>query len=479
MKKRAVLSGFVIAIGVALAGCLNLGPDYRRESLAPAPETYQQALAPGDQVPYSDRWWSIFNDSELDTIMDKVLAYNWDIQRTAGRILELRALAGQTRADRFPQIDIDWQNRKDVRKIDRSGGGSSRRERDTSNTYDLSLPLFFEVDLWGRLARAEDAVRADLLGAEETRQAVAQTVVAEALALYFEIESLERDLAISFRLIDNFKRNLRLVRRRYERGLATALDVRQARRILAESEASIPNLRRDLGTRQHQLSVLMGQYPSAAPPRPHPDDYYARLPEIPPGLPSDLLLRRPDIRAAEARLVALNARVAEALANRFPRITLTGSFGYRRNHFDQLLRSDSELWTLANGITQPVFDAGRLAAGQRAAEARYRQGVADYAQTVLTAFGEVEDALLTRREQLVRRERVATFLDEARETQVVAEKRYVRGLTRYLDVLDAQRVRFLAERDLVAADLALYLNRINLYLALGGDWADPGEVPYE
>ena len=477
MRCPAAVLALMTITFFALAGCLNLGPEYQRpDDVAPAPAAFQQAMAPGDTVAYNDKWWLIFNDPDLNRFMEAVLAHNWDIARTAQRILELRALAGQARADRFPQLDIDWANRKDVRKVPSSGGGT---ERDTSSTYDLALPLFFEVDLWGRLARAEEAQRAELLRAEENRRAVAQTIVAEALALYFEIESIERGLSISYQLIDNFENNLRLVTRRYERGLASALDVRQARRILAEAEAAIPNLRRNLGARQHRLAVLMGQYPSASPPRTHPDDYYERLPEVPPGLPSDLLLRRPDIRAAEARLMSLNARVGEALASRFPRITLTGSFGYQSNHLDQLLRSDSELWTFANGITQPLFDAGRLEEGQRASEARYRQGVADYAQTVLTAFAEVEDALLARREQLVRRERVVTFLDEARQTQTVAEKRYGRGLTRYLDVLDAQRVRFLAEQDLVEADLALYINRINIYLALGGDWGDPGEVPYE
>lgn len=468
----------LLILSLMVTGCLHLGPEYRPPvDASDMPAAFGQAVAPGHAVPYTEeeRWWTIFNDPELNHTMDTVLSHNWDIARTADRILELRALAGQTRADRFPQIDMEWLGRKDVREVPTGSGGA--RERETTSTYDVALPLFFEVDLWGRLARADEASRAEVLRAEENRRAVAQTVVAEALALYFEIESIERGLAITDQLIENFKRNLRLVRRRYERGLATALDLRQARRILAESEATVPTLRRDLGIRQHRLAVLMGQYPSPAPPRTHPEDYYQRLPEVPPGLPSDLLRRRPDIRAAEARLEALNARVAEALASRFPRITLTGRFGYQSSHFDQLLQSDSEIWTLANGVAQPLFDAGRLQEGQRAAEARYRQGVADYVQTVLTAFAEVEDALLTRREQLVRRDRVVTFLEEARQTQLVAEKRYSRGLTRYLEVLDAQRARFLAERELVQADLALYINRINVYLALGGDWGDPGVVP--
>ena len=468
----ALVAGFGL-----LTGCLDIGPPYERPAVVPVPPAYEQAATRGEPVPFDDRWWRIFDDPDLNRVMAVVLTHNWDIQRTAERILELRALAGQARASRFPQIDLDWENRKEVRRRPASGPSGDGDDRDTRSNYTLALPLSFEVDLWGRLARAEEAARAEILSAEANRRAVAQTVAAEALALYFEIESIERNLAISKRLIDNFKRNLQLVRRRYERGLASALDLRQARRILAESEAAIPLLRRDLGARQHRLAILMGRYPSAAPAREHPGDYGVRLPEVPPGLPSDLLRRRPDIQAVEARLVALNARIAEALASRFPRIVLTGRFGYQSSHLDQLLRTESELWSLANGITQPIFDAGRLKEGQAAAEARYRQGVADYARTVLTAFAEVEDALLARREQVARRELVGGFLEEARQTQLLAEKRYTRGLTRYLEVLDAQRTRFLAERDLVEADLALYINRINLWLALGGQWGEPGDVP--
>ena len=456
-------------------GCLNLGPEYQRPGVGTdVPEVYNQAVVAGEMAPYSDQWWRIFAKPELDQVLEKVIASNQDIQRAAGRVLELRAQAQVVRADRFPELDADWRYRTEIRKIDKAGGGQSR---ETFRFYDLALPLFYEVDLWGRLARAEEAARFNLLEAEENRLVVAQTVVAEAIRLYLEIESLERSIDITLQLIDNFRRNARIIQRRYERGLATALDLRQARRILANAEADIPLQRRDRANRIHQLSVLMGAYPEIPPIRRHPEDYYTRLPEVPPGLPSDLLQRRPDIRVAEARMMAQNARVGAALADRFPRISLTGSFGYTSNSFDRLLREDSELWSYTNGITQPLFDYNRLENRQRAAEGRYDQDVANYAQTVLQAFAEVEDALQARREQLERRSRVVVLLAEARATQDVAEKRYARGLTPYLDVLDAQRARFLAEQDMIQADLALYLNRVNLYLALGGDWADPGEVP--
>lgn len=457
-------------------GCLNLGPDYERPGIgAEVPVHYKQKVIAGEMAPYNDQWWRVFAKPELNQVLDMVIANNWDIQRAAGRILELRALVVVTRADRFPELKGDWQHRTEIRKVKRNGHAGTSRETFRSN--NLGLPLLYEVDLWGRLARAEEAVRYELLAAEDNRLAVAQTVVAEAIRLYLEIESLERSIDITLKLIANFRRNAVIIERRYNRGLATALDLRQARRILANAEADIPLLRRDRGNRLHQLGILMGAYPDVPPIRQHPDDYYTRLPEVPPGLPSDLIQRRPDIRAAEARLKSQNARVAEALAGRFPRISLTGSYGYSSDSFDRLLRSDSHLWTYTNGITQPIFDAGRLENRQRAAEGRYDQNVAEYAQTVLQAFAEVEDALLTRREQLERRSRVAVLLKEARATQDVAEKRYGRGLTPYLDVLDAQRARFGAEQDMIQADLALYVNRVNLYLALGGSWADPGEVP--
>jgi multidrug efflux system outer membrane protein len=217
---------------------------------------------------------------------------------------------------------------------------------------------------------------------------------------------------------------------------------------------------------------VLGRYPTTQAPRLQPEEYFRRLATVPAGLPSELLLRRPDIRAAEAKLMALNARVGVSKASRFPRITLTGSFGYSSDELNQLFRSQSELWSLALGIVQPLFDAGKLKAGQMAAEARYEQGVAEYAKTVLTAFSEVERAFLTRKEQIERRERTLSFLVEARATQRVAESRYRRGLVDYLTVLEAQQTRFKAEENLVLVDLAILTNRVALHRALGGGWAE-------
>jgi multidrug efflux system outer membrane protein len=342
-----------------------------------------------------------------------------------------------------------------------------------TSTHNLSLAASFELDLWGRVARSEEAALADLLRAEEDRRTAAQSVAAETVSLYLQMESLERRIQVARDTIESTRRSLAFVERRYERGLTSILDFRQARRTLAQAESLLPPIKQDLGLTQQKLGVLLGRYPRSAAPRPQPEDYFKRLAPVPPGLPSELLLRRPDVRAAEARLKALNALIGVAKASRFPRITLTGSFGYASERLKDLFQPESYLWSIAVGIARHIFDAGKLKAAQKGAEARYRQGIADYAKTVLTAFSEVEGALLTRKEQLERRDRVLSLLREARATQEVAESRYQRGLTDYLTVLEAQQTRFQTEDTLVLVDLAILSNRVALHRALGGGWAEP------
>ena len=465
-------SHVVLVVIFILAGCMKLGPDYQKPDIGiQVPADYQYTPTELVMPEPDDQWWRVFNDPELNQLVEEVLKNNLDIKRATAAVLEVRAQLVETRAERFPQVDVEGGVER--RQIPKPNSVSIDR---TSTTYDLALPASFEIDLWGRLARAEEAARANLLQAEENRRTVAQTVVAETVTLYLQMESFERAIDIDKKLIGSFRRSLNLVESRYKRGLTSVLDVRQARRVLAGAEATLPSLRQDLGTKQQALAVLLGRYPETRPPRLQPEDYYKRLDPVPPGLPSELLLRRPDIRAAEDRLVLLNALVGVAKASRFPRIVLTGSYGYTSEDLDRLFKPENELWSIAAGIAQPLFDAGKLQAAQRAAEARYQQGVAEYAKTVLTAFAEVEGAFLTREEQLKRREYVVTFLHEAREAQRLAESRYEKGLTDFLTVLDTQRTRFGAERDLLEVDFTLLNNRVNLHRALGGGWADPGPV---
>ena len=471
MRYRICHGVSALAVFVLFYGCINLGPDYNQPDLGiQTPESFENAPTETDFQDVGDRWWEVFGDAELNLLVDEVLKHNWDIKQAAARILEDRARYVQVRSDRFPSVGISGT--KDRRRI--SGGGF--RSGNIVDSYDLAAPASFELDLWRRLAKVSQAAWEDILQEEEVRRTLAQTIVAESVTLYLEMEALERRLQIAAQSIEAFRLSLQFVETRYQRGLTSVLDVRQARRVLARAETQIPQFKQEMGIIQQQLSVLRGRYPLTRPARRQPEDYFKRLAPVPPGLPSELLMRRPDIRAAENNLKALNERVGVAKADRFPTITLTGGFGWTSEDLNKLLRRENHIWNLTAGLVQPVFDAGRLKAGQRAAEARYQQGVAEYVQTVLDAFAEVESALLTRKQQLERRERELKFLEEARATQRVAQERYIRGLVNYLDVLNAQITRFEAEDNLALVDLAIMRNRVALHRALGGGWAEPEPV---
>ncbi len=460
MKYRIV--SIALSTIILLAGCMKVGPDFRKPDMdSQVRESYQHTSSDVEMGKSIDRWWVAFNKPELDQVVENVLSNNLDIRKALAVISEMRAYFVQSKADRYPSLSLK---------------GEARRQRILpgieADLYNLSLPASFEIDLWGRLARAEEAALASLTQTEENARIVAQTIVSEAITVYFQIESLERKIQITAQIIENYRRNLAFVERRYERGLTSILDLRQARRILAQTESTLPSLRQELGIKQQKLAVLSGQYPETRSARTQPEDYFKLPSPIPPGLPSDLLLLRPDIRAAEATLRALNAKIGVAKGNRFPRITLTGSFGYSSSELNQLIMPGSSLWNIAFGALSPIFDAGKLKAGQRAAEAQFQQGLADYAKTVLTAFSEVESALLTRKEQLEKRRKMLTFLAEAKATQKVAENRYERGLVDYLTVLDAQQARFQAEENVVLVELAILSNRVTLHRALGGGWGE-------
>ena len=476
--KNLILPVFVLALLVA-AGCVKIGPDFKRPDLGITPPvTFQHDGSPGSKETLEDSWWRAYGNPELNSLVREALKRNWDIRKAAARVSELRSQLIRTRADRFPSLNLQAQAQHQRRTtsipVTVLKGGTfelqSRQEKTSSDVFGLSLPASYELDLWGRLARAEEGARSSILAAVENQRTVAQSIVAETISLYLSTETTERRIQILEKSIDNYRQSVKLVEFRYNRGLASILDLRQARRVLAQSEASLPSLNQELGTAQQKMAVLLGRYPRTRPPRKHSKDYFKNLAPVPPGLPSSLLLRRPDLRAAEGRLKTLNAQIGEARANRFPHITLTGSYGYSSDALNHLLRPESELWSLAAGLVQPLFDAARLKAVEEGARARYRQGMADYAKAVLNAFSEVENALLVRQEQLKRRKLVLMLIEEARATQKVAEGRYRRGLTGYITVLDAQQSRFQAEETLVLVELAILTNRVSLYRSLGGGW---------
>jgi multidrug efflux system outer membrane protein len=466
MKSALCLPG--ILLSCLICACMRVGPDYAPpKPPAGMPSAYQHAAPGENQLPAPpDDWWRTFQDPELNQLVEAVVANNLDIRKAVAAVLEVRAQFRETRADRWPTLSIEARASQTRQTTTSTLTGTAT----TSESYSLYLPATFELDLWGRLARAEDALRAQLLAAEENRLAIAQTVVAETVDLYLTKIALEREVHVTRRSVQAYKDSLDLVTRRYNKGLTSILDVRQARRTLAQTEAGLPLLVQELGLAQQNLELLAGRYPLSHPAKIPPEDYYVPYAQVPAGLPSNLLNRRPDIRTAEARLKALHAQVGVAYASRFPRITLTGQWGYKSDDLSDLFDSTSELWNIAAGLVQPLFDFGKRKAAQRAAQARFMQGQVDYARTVLSAFADVENALLTRQQQLQRREGVLIFLSEARATQKTAQQRYERGLVDYLAVLEAQQVRFRAELELIRVEKAIYQNRVALHRALGGGW---------
>lgn len=468
MSRRIVI--LVWMLGFLAAGCMKLGPEYQRpDTDFDMPGSYMEADGAGAQ-PYvpQHNWWVQFNEPRLNQIVARVLTHNPDIRKAAASVLEYRALIGQTRADQFPKLDFNAQGSRQQQSV--VDPFSSKNVTVQIDSFSLSLPASFELDLWGRLSRATEAARADLLAAEENRQTLIHSLIAEAVSQYFNIQSLEARLQISRRLTRTYRENLELVEARYRQGLSSILDLRQARRSLAQSEAEVPPLVQALGKARQALAVLQGQYPAKTIEATGAQSRFELPPPIPAGLPGELLNRRPDIRAVEASLKSACARIGVAKANRFPQIRLTGSLGYTSNELQELFEPENELWQIASGIVQPVFDAGKRKSAQKAAEARYRQQVAQYAKTVLEAFSEVEAALLTRRQQIERYERLESYLKEAKATLDTALDRYQRGLTSYLNVLDAQKARFQAELSLVETRNTIYTNRVSLYRALGGGW---------
>lgn len=455
-----------------LAGCLRLGPDFTPPASPVSPPAgYQhQAAGPGAYLE-ADAWWKALKEPELDALVDQALVRNQDLVKAAGRVLEVRANLVQAGAGRWPALNLNAAGQR--QRTQTTSPLTGQPLAVTVDGYNLSLAASFELDLWGRVARSEEAALADLLAVEENRRVVAQTVVAEVVTAFLEAQALDRRIQVAEKTIAAYRHSVDFVDGRYRRGLVGALDLHQAQRSLAQAKATLPGLRQELGLKRQKLMVLAGDYPRSRGPQALPEDYYRQPPPVPAGLPSELLLRRPDLKAAEASLHALTARVGAARAARFPRISLTGGFGYASSELSDLFTPVSELWSIAGGLSQSVFDAGNLRAGEEAARARLMQGQAEYAKTVLNAFAEVEGALLTRQEQLERRELVLAALREAIDTQEAAERSYLRGLADYLTVLESQRTRYGLEDTLVLTEQALLTNRVTLHRVLGGGWGSP------
>lgn len=453
---RALLISCILAL--CLSGC-TVGPDYQRPPLS-LPDNYRDAAASPDLPSMADLpWWQIYGDPTLKGLIETALAGNLDVQLAAARVREAKALLAGSRSPALPSASAGL-----------TSSPTARQPGDDFTTSFLGgLFLSWELDFWGQYARATEAARAQMLATEAARDGVYASLVATVAQGYFQLQSLAETTAITRRTIDAQRESLRLVSRLADAGVSSAAEVRQAENQLATTESQLPGLLTQIAKTENSLSVLLGRSPGpvalGAPAEP------VVVPEIPAGLPSELLERRPDLRQAEQQLIFANAKVGEAKALFFPSITLTGTFGAVSTELDDLVNGDAaSVVSPGFDLLQPLYAGGSLMANYEAVLARLEQAGLTYRQTGLEALREVADALSqyshSADEILAQQRREFA----AREGLRLAEMRYRAGVVSYLEVLDAQRQLYAAEIDLAQSQLTRRTAAVQLYLALGGGW---------
>jgi len=461
------LATVLVVVGL-LSGC-TVGPNYRRpEVIVPA----DWRNAPEQRDSLGDLgWWGIFQDPALHELLSTAVVANRDVQVAVARVLESRAQLGVARAAQFPQVNAgaSYQYTRPNSENSPFLNGSRGRSPFTGDDFETSVDLAFELDLWGRLRRATEAARAELLAREENRRAVLITLVSDVARTYFDLLELDQELEIARRTLQTREESLQLQRRRFQQGLSTQLDVDRADAEAAVAAATVPDLERRIAQNENALSVLLGRNPGPIA-RGTPLDGQRLPPAVPAGLPSALLERRPDIRQAEQTLVAANARIGVAKAEYFPKITLTGVLGVESVSLSDLFTGGSRFWSIGPAMTVPLFTAGRIKNTVKGFEARQQQAALQYLQTIQQAFREVEDALVSHRKvRDIRAERERRVTANRRALSMVA-LRYERGLSTQLEVLDIQRELFSAELEFASATRDQLTAVVQLYRALGGGW---------
>ncbi|MGD0426816.1 MAG: efflux transporter outer membrane subunit [Candidatus Acidiferrales bacterium] len=455
-----------VALTSSLIGGCAVGPNYHKPDVQ-TPAVYRDLSAnpqaEAQAASYADLpWWQVFTDPVLQDLIRTALKQNYDLQTATERINAARGQLAVTRSSLFPQVQGEGN----------FTGGKEQFFPAKSNLLLLTADAAFQVDLFGGLRRATQAARAQLLATEAARQTVVLTVVSDVASDYFALLQLDLQLQIARDTVKTQQDSVKLTSLRLDHGVATKLDVLQAQQVLDTANAQIPDLERQIGQEEDAISTLLGNYPSAIPRGIALADQ-ALPPGVPPGLPSSLLERRPDIRQAEQILIAQNAEIGVAKAAFFPQISLTGAGGGafgRSSAFSSIMSSQSAVWAYGATVSQPIFTAGALRGNLHVAEAQHEQALTAYKQAIQFAFRDVSDALIGYQklhEVRVRQEQTVADLAESVRLSVM---RYRGGTTTYLEVLDGQRSLFDAEITLAQARGAEYQSLVQLYKALGGGW---------
>jgi multidrug efflux system outer membrane protein len=468
MKLRVIL----LSVAALLTTGCTMGPRYKRPTVA-VPGSYrgeapEQGARPQDTAPQivplgEEKWWDIFQDEQLRTLIRTALKQNYDLRIAASRVLEAQAQLGITRADQFPTLGAGGAI-ADVR----SSQSKLVPEFETS-TGQANVSAAWALDFWGQFRRATEAARANLLASEWARQEVVSTLVANVASAYFQLRALDLQLEISKRTLDSRQESLRLTRLLANGGATSMLDVRQAEQLVFTASAEIPVLEQQISQQENFLSILLGQNPGDVP-RGQTLTEQRHPPEVPPGLPSALLERRPDIREAEQQLTAANAEIGVARAAYFPQISLSGTSGFQSSALSNLFTGPAGAWSFGASLTQPIFTGGRLRSGVRLAEAREQTALLVYQQSIQGAFRSVSDGLVAYRKTREFRVQEEFLFESAQDAARLSHMRYTGGVTGYLEVLTNETNAFAAELALVQARQNELLALVQLYEALGGGW---------
>jgi outer membrane protein, multidrug efflux system len=462
--KRARFFVVMVAAGL-LCGC-KVGPNYHRP-VAQTPTEFrdlqQDSQLQAKAASYADLpWWQVFQDPKLQELIRLALKQNYDLQQATERINAARAQLAITRSSLYPQVSGNAN----------FTGGKENVEQSKYNFLVLAADAAFQVDFFGRLRRATEASRAQLLASEDARQTVVLTLVSDVASDYFALLELDLELQITHNTVDAQIASVKLTNLRLDHGVATKLDVLQAQQTLDTANAQIPDLERQIAQEENAISILLGNYPQEVA-RGLPLVEQSLPPGVPPGLPSAMLERRPDIREAEQNLIAANAEIGVAKAAFFPQISLTGSGGGafgRSSAFSSLMSSQLGIWSYGAQVSQPIFTGGALKGNLHLAESQQRQALTAYRQAIQRSFGDVSDALIGYSKDHEVRVRQEQSVADLQESVRISNMRYQGGTTTYLEVLDGQRSLYSAELTLAQARGTEYQSLVQLYRALGGGW---------
>jgi len=460
MKKLVFV--FVIPL---LAGCA-VGPNYKRPA-ASVPTDYRAAV-PAPTLPISslgnENWWQVYQDPVLVQLIHSALQQNYDVRIAATRVLEAQAQLGITRADQLPSANLGaniytQQNAK----------VSSLFPAYQVNAGQLNLSVIWNLDFWGKYRRQTEAARARVLSSEWGQRAVMTSLVANVAASYFQLRALDAQLDIAKRTLTSRQQSLDLTHVLLSHGSASDLDVSQAEQLVYTASETIPDLERQIEQQENALSILLGENPGSIPrgntliEQPVPDN-------VPAGLPSELLERRPDVREAEEDVVTANAEIGVAKASFFPSFSLTGSGGLESNALNRFISQPAEIWFAAFSVSQPLFEGGRLRSGLKLARAQWQESVLGYQQTVQDALEQVSNALVAYQKDRDFRGQQELLTQATQRSDQLSEVLYKQGGASYLQVLTSETNYYSAELNLVQAQLNERLALVQVYQALGGGW---------